>query len=321
MNKIVVGIDIGGTNTVFGFVTEKGDVLYQNTIPTQTHEAVEDYVAELADHIKKGKESLKEESEIVGMGIGAPNGNYYTGNIENAPNLRWKGIIKFTEIFKSHFDFPIHLTNDANAASIGEMVFGGAKYMNDFIVVTLGTGLGSGIVINGKVLYGHDGFAGELGHVESVPNGRQCGCGGRGCLETYVSATGVARTATQILSERMDESDLRKIPNDELTSKMVSEAAAKGDAIAIETYNYTTQMLGNALADYVKIASPEAVFLFGGLTKAGDILFEQTKAQMEKKLMPIFQNKVKILPSQLDDNAAIMGASALAWYEIHNDKK
>lgn len=315
MKKLAIGIDIGGTNTAFGFVDETGNVHYHHSLKTQRHKEVEDYVKELSDEIEKGKQTLNFEYEIIGMGIGAPNGNYYTGNIEDAPNLRWRGKIAFAKLFKKYYNFPVYLTNDANAAAIGEMVFGGAKGMKNFIVVTLGTGLGSGIVVNGQVLYGHDGFAGEMGHMIVTPNGRNCNCGRQGCLETYVSATGVVRTVYKLLADHVEQSELRDIPFKELTAKKVAEAAGRGDIVAIETFEQTAKMLGKVLADVVAITSPEAIFLFGGLTKAGKMLFDQVQFHMEKNMLYLFSNKVKLLPSELKDDAAILGASALAWKE------
>jgi len=315
MDKLAIGVDIGGTNTVFGFVNKEGEILYQNSIKTQTHEKVEDFIKELVSEIDKEKAKFEKEYEIIGMGVGAPNSNFYTGTIEDAANLRWKGKIEFTKIFSRHYKFPMFLTNDANAAAIGEMVFGGAKGMKNFIVVTLGTGLGSGIVVNGELLYGHDGFAGELGHVVVKTKGRKCGCGRKGCLETYVSATGVVRTVYELLASSNVASDLRDIPFNKLDAKSVFEAASLGDEIAIETFKLTGKKLGIALADVIAITSPEAIFLFGGLARAGKILFNQVNSYMEKSVMNTFKNKVTILPSGITDNAAVLGAAAMAWKE------
>lgn len=255
---------------------------------------------------------------MIGIGIGAPNGNYYKGSIEFAPNLRWHDVIPLCDMMKEYYPtLPIYLTNDANAAAIGEMIYGGAKGMKNFIMVTLGTGLGSGFVANGELVYGHDGFAGELGHIIVSPNGRQCGCGRQGCLETYVSATGVKRTAYKMMAKYNYPSELRTIPFNEMTAKIVAEAAEKGDMIAINTFKYTGKMLGEALANAIAITSPEAIFLFGGLAKAGNLLFEPTKDHMEMNLLKIYSNKVKLLPSQLDKNAAIYGAAALVWKELN----
>lgn len=315
--QVALGIDIGGTNTTFGFIDREGNYLADGNIETQKHEDINDYLKELYLEIEKVLDPLRDELEMVGIGIGAPNGNYYKGSIEFAPNLRWHDVIPLCDMMKEYYPaLPIYLTNDANAAAIGEMIYGRAKGMKNFIMVTLGTGLGSGFVANGELIYGHDGFAGELGHIIVSPNGRQCGCGRQGCLETYVSATGVKRTAYKMMAKYNYPSELRTIPFNEMTAKIVAEAAEKGDMIAINTFKYTGKMLGEALANAVAITSPEAIFLFGGLAKAGALLFEPTKDHMEINLLKIFSNKVKILPSQLDKNAAIYGAAALVWNEL-----
>ena len=280
--QVALGIDIGGTNTTFGFIDREGNYIADGNIETQKHEDINDYLKELYLEIEKVLDPLREEIEMIGIGIGAPNGNYYKGSIEFAPNLRWHDVIPLCDMMKEFYpQLPIFLTNDANAAAIGEMIYGGAKGMKDFIMVTLGTGLGSGFVANGQLIYGSDGFAGELGHIIVSPNGRQCGCGRNGCLETYVSATGVKRTAYKMMAKYNYPSDLRLVPFNEMTAKMVSEAAQKGDMIAINTFKYTGKMLGEALANMVAITSPEAIFLFGGLAKAGPLLFEPTKDHME----------------------------------------
>lgn len=315
--KVALGIDIGGTNTAFGFIDREGNYMAEGNILTGKHEDINDYLKELHLEIENVLDTIRDKAEMIGIGIGAPNGNYYKGNIEFAPNLRWHDVIPLCDMMKEYYpELPIYLTNDANAAAIGEMIYGGAKGMKDFIMVTLGTGLGSGFVANGKLIYGHDGFAGELGHIIVSPNGRQCGCGRQGCLETYVSATGVKRTAYKMMAKYNYPSELRSIPFNEMTAKTVCEAALKGDMIAINTFKYTAKMLGEALANMVAITSPEAIFLMGGLAKAGDILFEPTKDHMEMNLLKIFSNKVKLLPSQLDKNAAIYGAAALVWDEL-----
>lgn len=308
--KLSVGIDIGGTNTAFGLVDESGRIVARGNISTRNNSDFQDYVNQVSDGIRQLLAQTN-GAELSGIGIGAANGNYFSGCIENAANLPWKGLVKIVEAFKNQFGVPVFLTNDANAAAIGEMVYGGAKGMTDFIEITLGTGLGSGIVTGGKMLYGHDGFAGECGHVIVERDGRDCGCGRKGCLETYVSATGVVRTATELLAKRNIDSELRTIPNSELTALKVSQAAARGDAIAREVFEFTGEMLGRALADFVAITSPQAIFLFGGLAKAGEILFEPTRRAMETNMLNIFKNKTQVLPSQLGDNAAILGASAL----------
>ena len=311
--KLSVGIDIGGTNTAFGLVDESGRIVARGNISTRNNSDFQDYVNQVSDGIRQLLGQTN-GAELSGIGIGAANGNYFSGCIENAANLPWKGVVKIVETFKKQFGVPVFLTNDANAAAIGEMVYGGAKGMTDFIEITLGTGLGSGIVTGGKMLYGHDGFAGECGHVIVERDGRDCGCGRKGCLETYVSATGVVRTATELLAKRNIDSELRSLPNRELTALKVSQAAARGDAIAREVFEFTGEMLGRALADFVAITSPQAIFLFGGLAKAGEILFEPTRRAMEANMLYIFKNKTQVLPSQLGDNAAILGSAALVSF-------
>lgn len=312
----VVGIDIGGTNTVFGIVDVRGTVLASSSIKTQKHSDLNLYIEELYTELKKLLDENVGIEKIKGIGVGAPNANYFSGNIEHAPNLPWKGVIPFANILKQKFGVPVALTNDANAAAIGEMTYGVAKGMKDFIMITLGTGVGSGVVANGNLIYGHDGFAGELGHYTSVHNnGRQCGCTRTGCLETYTSATGVARSAREFLEARITEpSLLREIPAKEITSKDVYEAAVAGDKIALDVFEFTGKILGEAFADFVAFTSPQAIVLFGGLAKSGDILMKPLRENMEKNLMPIFRNKVQILLSELkDSDAAVLGASALAW--------
>ena len=316
--KLSVGIDIGGTNTTFGLVDESGRIVARGNISTRNNTDFQDYVNQVSDGIRQLLGQTN-NAELAGIGIGAANGNYFSGCIENAANLPWKGLVKIVEAFKNQFGVPVFLTNDANAAAIGEMVYGGAKGMTDFIEITLGTGLGSGIVTGGKMLYDHDGFAGECGHVIVERGGRDCGCGRKGCLETYVSATGVVRTATELLAKRNIDSELRSIPNSELTALKVSQAASRGDAIAREVFEFTGEKLGRALADFVAITSPQAIFLFGGLAKAGEILFEPVRCSMEANMLNIFKNKVKVLPSQLGDDAAILGASALVLANLSDN--
>ncbi len=317
MEKVVAGIDIGGTFTKLGIVDQEGKVYAETSISTDTHKDIDTYLEHLAEAVRKLLTEQQGRLELVGIGIGAPNGNYYRGVIEYAPNLNWKGLIPFVELFKAHFDVPIVLTNDANAAALGEMMYGGARTMTDFIVITLGTGLGSGIVVNGKVVYGHDGFAGEMGHVNVAHNGRTCGCGRKGCLEAYVSATGIVRTVYELLALHMDDSLLREIPFDKLTSKDISDAANRADPIALMAFDKTGQILGRTLADIVALFSPEAIFLFGGLANAGDHIFKPVKAYMEENLLNIYRDKVKILPSGLTEtNAAVLGSAGLIWKEI-----
>jgi glucokinase len=312
MMEVIVGIDIGGTSTKFGVVDLKGHVLYQSKIPTQTHEDFHEYIKDLNTAIKKGVNEVGSDVKIIGVGIGAPNANYYRGTIEHAANLRWKGIIPIVEIMKSDFNVPVLITNDANAAAMGEMIYGKAKGMKDFIVITLGTGLGAGIVCNGKLVHGHDGFAAELGHVIVNPIGRQCGCGRRGCLETYVSATGIKRTVYKMLADHMEDSELRGISFHDLTTKMIAESAMRGDLVAKDAFKYTGQVLGEKLADTVAHTDPEAIFLFGGLSLSGDLIFEPTRKYLEQTLMPIYRGKVQVLPSGLQNQSApILGASSL----------
>ncbi len=315
--QVALGIDIGGTNTAFGFIDKEGNYMAEGNISTNNHEDINDYLKELHMEIEKVLDTIRNEVELTGIGIGAPCGNYLQGTIEHASNLRWPGVIPFCDLMKEFYPhLPVCLTNDANAATIGEMIYGGAKGMKNFVMVTLGTGVGSGFVSNGELIYGHDGFAGELGHIIVSPNGRQCGCGRNGCLETYVSATGVKRTAYKMMAKYNYPSELRAIPFNEMTSKTICEAALKGDMIAINTFKYTAKMLGEALANVVAITSPEAIFLMGGLTKAGDLLFGPTKEHMEMNMLKMFSNKVKLLPSQLTKNVAIYGAAALVWKEL-----
>lgn len=315
MKPNVVGIDIGGTNTVFGIVDQKGTVLASNSIKTQAYQELDNYMNALCDGIAKLVADTCGMDKIQGIGVGAPNANFYTGNIEHAPNLPWKGIVPFAKMMSEKLGVPVALTNDANAAAIGEMKYGVAQGMKDFIMITLGTGVGSGVIANGQLIYGHDGFAGELGHVIVERNGRPCGCGNKGCLETYTSATGVARTAREFLEKRANEDSLlRKIPADQITSKDVFDAAKAGDTIAKDIFAFTGEVLGSALADFIKFSSPEAIVLFGGLAKSGDLLLVPLKKAMEDNLMPIFKNKVKVLFSGMKDaDAAVLGASALGW--------
>ncbi|MBI9066728.1 MAG: ROK family protein [Salinivirgaceae bacterium] len=315
MNKIAIGIDIGGTNTAFGIVDQNGNIIFQNSIPTQERENIEDYISDISNELKIGLSSIGDDFELIGIGVGAPNGNYYTGCIEQAANLRWKGRIELSKLLKQHFKVPVIITNDANAAAIGEMIYGGAKNMKDFIVITLGTGLGSGIVINGNLLYGSDGFAGELGHIIVEPRGRKCNCGRMGCLETYVSATGLVRTVYELLASEVKPSKLRDIPFTKLTSKDVAIAAQNGDEIALETFRVTGEKLGQAIADISAITSPEAIFLFGGLANAGKLLIDYVEYYKEEYMLSIFKNKIKLLPSELSEDAALLGASALIWSE------
>ncbi|NPA44106.1 MAG: ROK family protein [Chlorobi bacterium] len=312
MKEIAIGIDIGGTNTVFGIVDKKGNIISKNSILTSGHNDLQTYINVLSTSIKDLLNNLKDEFIFKGIGIGAPNANFHTGTIEHAANLDWKGVLPFADIMKEHFDVPVYLTNDANAAALGEKIYGGAKYMDDFILITLGTGLGSGIFANGRLIYGHSGFAGELGHINAIPNGRLCGCGKKGCLETYVSAKGIVNNAIDFLNSTDEDSLLRDIEN--FTSKDIYEAALKNDIIALQVFDFTANILGISLADAVAILNPEAIFLFGGLANAGDFILQPAKEYMEENLLEVFKDKVEILPSQLEGgNAAILGASALVF--------
>jgi glucokinase len=316
MKKVVAGVDIGGTNTVYGLVDEKGKVLSQGTFKTTDYPKVENFVTALTAAIKKLLTANK-EFRLAGIGIGAPDANYHRGTIEHAPNLAWKGIVPLADLIRKKIDVPVVVTNDANAAAMGEMIFGGAKKMKDFIVLTLGTGLGSGIVIDGKMVYGHTGFAGELGHMTVVPNGRECGCGRKGCFETYASATGLVRTVLNLMSEMRDESPLRDIPPSKLTSKKIAEAAAKKDPIAVRAMNETAEILGFGIINSIVFSSPEAIFLFGGLAQAGEMLFKPVRAYLEKNNYVLMKNTVKILPSGISEsNGAVLGSAALIWNDL-----
>lgn len=314
--QLVVGIDIGGTNTKFGIVDRRGSILCDGRMLSNQHEEVSDFLEELHGHLSALIDETGGMENIRGIGVGAPNGNFYTGNIEYAPNLRWKGVIPLASLLQETFNLPAVLTNDANAAALGEQIYGAAKGMKDFIVITLGTGVGSGIVANGQLIYGHDGFAGELGHCIVIPGGRlHPGTGAHGSLEAYASATGVTNTALEFLAARPDtKSLLRGHTKEEINSKLIYEAAMQGDPLAMEVYQFTGKILGEALANFVMFSSPEAIILFGGLTKAGDLIMKPVREHMETNLLPIFQNKVKLLFSELrESDAAILGASALAW--------
>ena len=320
MKEVAIGIDIGGTNSVLGIIDRDGNCLAESCISTQTHKEIELYLKDLANDVHRILDDLNEIVVVKGIGIGAPNGNYYNGTIEYAPNLIWKGVIPLVELMKKYFDFPnIVLTNDANAAAIGEMVYGGAQEMKNFIMITLGTGVGSGIVVNGSLVYGHDGFAGEIGHILVDTMGRECGCGRRGCLETYASAPGIKRTVFELLADSSTPSQLRSISFDKMNAKSIHNAALKGDKIALDAFDFTGEILGKVLADCVAFSSPEAIFLFGGLANAGDFIFKPTKHYLEENLLKIFKNKVALLPSKLNGaHAAILGASALVWKEAEN---
>ena len=318
MKKFAVGIDIGGTNTKFGIVDREGTILTQGRMLTNARDTVQGFIEELYQHLSPMIEQSGGVNAFAGIGIGAPNGNYYTGNIEHAANLKWKGIVPLAAMIQERFGMNVKLTNDANAAAAGEQQYGCAKGMRDFITITLGTGVGSGIFINGRIVLGHDGFAGELGHTIIRPGGRlHPGTGIRGPLEAYASATGVRETALEMLRDHPNKKSLlRDISPEELTSEKVYECAIKGDEIAKEIFAFTGQLLGEALANFVMFSSPEAIVLFGGLTKAGDLILNPTRNAMEANLVQVFKNKVKLVFSNLKEaDAAILGASALIWEE------
>jgi len=314
MQQLVAGIDIGGTNTSFGLVNANGELVFKESVPTEHFPIPEDLVAVVCEHIKRAVLSFQ-NFELLGAGIGAPNGNYFKGTIEFAPNLKWYGIIPLAKLFEERLGVKTSLTNDANAAAIGEMMFGAAKGMKDFIFITLGTGLGSGIVSNGELVYGHDSFAGELGHVIMFPDGRQCGCGRKGCLETYCSATGIKRTYSDLLMSHHEKMETNEKMTD---AKFVFDKAMNGDRYAIEAFNYTGDILGLALANSVAYTSPEAIFLFGGLALSGDFIFKPAIESFENNLLNIYKNKIKILPSKLKENdAALLGAASLIWKNLN----
>jgi glucokinase len=314
-NKYAIGIDIGGTGTAFGIINHRGEILHREEISTRKHETVTSFLEELSGILLPAIDHVGGMEIIKGIGIGAPNGNYYTGTIDYAPNLKWKGIIPLAKLINEKFKLPAALTNDANAAAVGEMMYGAARGMKDFIMITLGTGVGSGIIANGQLILGHDGFAGELGHTVIIRDGRlHPGTGLHGSLESYASATGVALTAIEFLDRTNQDSLLRNYDKETIDSKIVYDCAIQGDVVAKNVYEFTGKILGEALANFVMFSSPEAIILFGGLTNAGDLIMKPTKENMEKNLLPIFRNKVKLIFSELKEaDAAILGASALVW--------
>jgi glucokinase len=315
LQPLAIGIDIGGTGTKFGIVDRNANILFSGEISTKKHAEIDSFIDDLYNNLYPLIQKAGGPGRMKGIGLGAPNGNYYTGMIEYAPNLPWKGVIPLAKMVETKFNLPVVLTNDANAAALGEMMYGAAQGMKDFIMITLGTGVGSGIVANGKLIYGHDGFAGELGHTITIPNGRyHQGTGKYGSLESYASATGVRLTALELLARNAEPSLLRDVSIDEIDSKKVYDAAIKSDKLAKEIFEFTGKILGLALANFVMFSSPEAIILFGGLTKAGDLILKPTRESMEENLIQVFQNKVKILVSHLKEaDAAILGASALIW--------
>ncbi|GAA4754541.1 ROK family protein [Flavisolibacter ginsenosidimutans] len=314
-NEFAVGIDIGGTNTKYGLVNHRGEIMEKGELRTDAHPQIESFIDALYEALEPIIKRHEADGKVKGIGIGAPNGNFYTGTIDYAPNLLWRGIIPLAKLVTEKFNLPAALTNDANAAAVGEMNYGAARGMRDFIMITLGTGVGSGIVANGQLIYGHDGFAGELGHTIIRPGGRKhWSTDLDGSLEAYCSATGIVLTAKELLEQSKEDSTLRKLNPDDITSKEIYECAVNGDKIAQEVYRFTGQILGEALANFVMFSSPEAIVLFGGVIKAGDLIMEPTREHMEKNLLPIFQDKVKLVFSELKEaDAAILGASALVW--------
>ena len=316
MKDVVAGVDIGGTNTIIGLVDSEGKIIAEERLSTPDYAFADDFVDALDEKLKSMASGLK-EINIAGIGIGAPNANFNKGTIELAPNLRWKGIIPLVKLTERRTGLKTRITNDANAAALGEMLFGGAKGMKHFIILALGTGLGSGIVVDGEVVYGHTGFAGELGHMTVAEGGRVCGCGRRGCLETYASATGLVRTVLALLSDRRDPSTLRDLKSTDITSRRVAEAAAAGDVIAVEALDQTARMIALGIANAVIFSSPETIFLFGGLAKAGEALLVPVRRYADELVQPVFRGTFTIEPSGLPEaNAAILGASALIWKEM-----
>lgn len=315
--EVVLGIDIGGTFTKIGLVDREGSIHFEDEISTRGYDTIEEFIRALHTHVMQSLSQLDASFLLQGIGVGAPNGNYYEGTIENAPNLAWKGRIEFVKLMEKQFHLPILVTNDANAAALGEMLFGDAGDLKNFLMITLGTGLGSGLVVNGDIIYGHDGFAGELGHVLVYDHGRQCGCGKRGCLEAYVSATGIKRTVYELMAEENVDSVFRTIPFSKLKPKIITAQAEAGDPIAIKAFERTGYLLGRALADTVAHISPARIFLFGGLARAGQWIIDPAKRSMEEHLLPIYRNKIDIVPSALlKKNIAVLGAAALMWKRL-----
>ncbi|CAN5334343.1 ROK family protein [soil metagenome] len=311
--KVVAGIDIGGTNTEIGLVNKSGEIIFSSRLSTRNYQEPEKFVKDVASIIREGIQKTK--TTLLGIGIGAPSANYYSGCIEFAPNMPWEGKIPLAEMFEKVLNVNAKITNDANAAALGELLFGDAKFLRDFVVVTLGTGLGSGIVVNGDVVYGHDGFAGELGHVIVERDGRLCGCTRKGCLETYVSATGIVISAKELLKTSTEKSALRNFQENEITGKLITDAANNGDALALKLMDITAEKLGFALANLVAISSPSHIFLYGGLAKAGELLLQPLKKYFDHFLLRNYKGKVEIKLSALPENAAVLGAAALGWKE------
>jgi glucokinase len=314
--EVAVGIDIGGTNTEFGLVERDGRCLDTASVSTTSFETPEVFIQAVAEGIWQCQNELEMSTKVVGIGIGAPNGNYYNGTIEYAPNLKWEGVIHLRDLLRKHFSVPVLVTNDANAAAIGEMTYGAAKGQRDVLVVTLGTGVGSGFVSHGQVIYGHDGFAGELGHTIIEENGRTCSCGRRGCLETYASATGFVRTARDMLAASDGESQLGEIALDQLSAEHVAQAARKGDPLARAIFGFTAKKLAFGLANAVAITSPRMIVLFGGLARSGELILEPTRKYLDEYLLTIFKGKVDLVTTEMaGENSAILGAAAMVWQE------
>ncbi|HET6991485.1 MAG TPA: ROK family protein [Bacteroidia bacterium] len=311
--EVVAGIDIGGTNTEIGLVDKSGVILFSERSSTRSYDTPDKFVKDAARILRTGIEKTK--TNLIGIGIGAPSANYYSGSIEFAPNMPWTGLIPLAEMVSEEMNVDCKLTNDANAAALGELLFGDAKFLRDFVVVTLGTGLGSGFVVNGEVLYGHDGFAGELGHVIVERNGRLCGCGRKGCLETYVSATGIVITAKEWLEFEGEKTELKKVPIGEVTGKLITDAAVRGDLVALRLMDFTAEKLAFALANMVAITSPSHIFLYGGLAKAGDLLLNPTEKYFDEFILRNYKGKVELKLSGLPENVAVLGAAALGWKE------
>lgn len=313
MKEVTIGIDIGGTNTVFGIVNKEGKILVQESIYTKNYKRFEEFTDVLSSKVETMVKSLSNDVSLIGVGVGAPNANYRDKSIEDASNLPWNGKLPLGENLESKLPYPVFVTNDANAAALAEMIFGGAIGMDHFMVLTLGTGLGSGIVINNELVYGHSGFAGEMGHIIVRPDGRHCGCGRKGCLETYVSATGIKRTVSKLFAKYSYSSDLRSIPFDKMSARRLATAAYAGDKIAIESFEFTGKILGIALANVIALNNPEAIFLSGGLSKAGNLILKPTKFHMEENLLSVFHGLTQLKISSIDGNAGVIGAAALVW--------
>ena len=321
-SNFAIGIDIGGTNSEYGIVNHRGEILMKGRIRTDGYDVVEPYINELYENLSPLIDSYRKQGNVVGIGVGAPNANFYKGIIEYAPNLRWNGVVPLAKLIADKFDLPCLITNDANAAAMGEMIYGAARGLKDFVMLTLGTGMGSGIVCNGQLVYGLDGYAGELGHTIIIRNGRKhWKTDLRGSLESYVSATGVKLTAIEMLEKNNEPSIMRNIDIDKIDSKSIYECAIQGDAMAIEVFRFTGQILGEAMANFVMATSPEAIILFGGLIKAGDLFLQPARHHLELNVLPMYKNKVKIIFSELNEaDAAILGASTLVWDMPHMKK-